>query len=89
MDKSKEMKMKFVNYFDRYTEWCLPDEDFPTMPTTMGMGICKLVFNEEANTMDVYLRRPGLLIGRAGRLINKVKRELGMGIKIIEVDLLK
>jgi len=49
------------------------------------MGVTKLEYDEDNNTLNVYLRRPGLLIGKAGSNINKLKEYLGAEIHIHEV----
>jgi len=49
------------------------------------MGVCKLEFEEETNILTVHLRRPGLLIGKAGSTIIKLKEYLECDIKIEEV----
>ena len=51
------------------------------------IGICKLEVIDDI--LHIYLRRPGLLIGYRGHQINKLAEDLGFGIKIHEVDLLR
>jgi hypothetical protein len=51
------------------------------------LGICKLDYVDEV--LHVYLRRPGLLIGRKGETINLIMKALGCVIHIHEVDLLE
>jgi len=63
-----------------------PHED---MPNTYQMGVCKLDYDEVKNELTVHLRRPGILIGKAGRTINKLEELIGCKIKIIEVNLLR
>jgi len=50
------------------------------------LGICKLEVKNGA--LNVYLRRPGLLIGRKGETLELLKKELGYDIKFHEVNLL-
>jgi len=83
--KTKTVKSLFLTYFDG----CYGIEPEPNVPNTYSMGICKLDFNESKNILSVYLRRPGLLIGKGGSLINKLKEYLNCDIHILEVDLLK
>jgi ribosomal protein S3 len=51
------------------------------------MGVCNLEYFEETNTLMVHLRRPGLLIGKAGTSINKLSKNIGCKIDITEVIL--
>ena len=51
------------------------------------IGVCKIEFTENDNTLHVHLRRPGLLIGRHGETINKIQKELECKIKLSEVEL--
>ena len=85
MKKLNKYKSLFITYFDG----CYNIEPEPNVPNTFSMGICKLDYNDKSNTLTVYLRRPGLLIGRGGELINKVGCYLNCKIDIIEVNLLK
>ena len=79
--KTEKIKMSFETYFDG----CYGVEAHPNTSNTYAMGICKLEFNEKENMLDVHLRRPGLLIGKAGIIINELERHLDCKIKIIEV----
>ena len=54
---------------------------------SFSIGVCKLEVVDDI--LHVYLRRPGLLIGRKGRHINSLVDDLGFGIKIHEVNLLR
>ena len=49
------------------------------------MGICKLDYNVNTNKLTISLRRPGLLIGKGGRTIDKLKEWLECEIAIIEI----
>ncbi len=81
IDKAKYYKMLFVTYFDGGYQI------EPTVPNldTFKLGICKLEYKEGALT--VYLRRPGLLIGKDGQTLNPLRKYLGIKIHIHEVDL--
>ena len=76
--KSDKIKSLFETYFDGCHAQIL---------STYSMGICKLDYNEESNTLTVYLRRPELLIGKGEKTINKLKDYLGCNIDTIEVKL--
>lgn len=52
---------------------------------TFTMGLIKLDFDLKTSTLHVYLRRPGLLIGRAGENIKKLEEWLECKIRIHEV----
>jgi len=67
IDKSKQIKSLFETYFDG----CYGVDAQPNTSNTYEMGICKLDYDEKSNMLDVHLRRPGLLIGEAGFIINK------------------
>ena len=53
--------------------------------TTLQMGVTKLLFDEKENILHVYVRRPGLLIGRSGSNIKKIEDYIGCKIHIHEV----
>jgi hypothetical protein len=75
------VKRSFETYFDGVYDI----EPRPGVPGTYSMGICKLEFDCESDTLTVHLRRPGLLIGKAGRTINDLKEYLECKVEIIEV----
>jgi predicted transcriptional regulator len=80
--KSEKIKSLFETYFDG----CYGVE--PQVignPSTYSMGVCKLDYDEKKNELTVHLRRPGLLIGKAGRTINRLKEWLECKVDIIEV----
>ena len=52
---------------------------------TYQMGLIKLDYNEKENILTVYVRRPGLLIGKAGLNYSKIKEYLECDIHIEEV----
>jgi glycosyltransferase involved in cell wall biosynthesis len=80
-ENSRRIKSLFETYFDG----CFEVEAFPNTPTTYKMGICKLEFDDDENILTVYLRRPGLLIGKAGSTIDALKQYLNCGVRIEEV----
>ena len=73
--------MSFETYFDG----CYGVDAQPNTSNTYAMGVCRLDFDEKENTLDVHLRIPGLLIGKAGTIINKLEEWLECKVKIIEV----
>ena len=81
-DKSDTIKSLFETYFDGCYAVEPQHED---NPSTFSMGVCKLEFNNKSNVLTVYLRRPGLLIGRAGRTINELKKWLECEVSIVEI----
>jgi len=83
MKEHNKYKSLFVTYFDG----CYGVDAELDTPSTYSMGVCKLEYTEETNTLTVHLRRPGLLIGKGGRLINKLKKHLECEIDIVEVIL--
>ena len=81
-EKSDSIKSLFETYFDG----CYDVEPQELgAPSTFSMGVCKLDYNKKENTLTVHLRRPGLLIGKAGRTINNLKKWLECEVSIIEV----
>ena len=81
-EKSDRIKSLFETYFDGCYDIEPQEVD---NPSTYSMGVCKLEYNEKDNTLTVHLRRPGLIIGKAGRTINKLKEWLECEVSIIEV----
>jgi len=80
-EKSRRIKSSFEVYFDGGYEI----EPQPNTSNTYAMGVCKLEFDVETDTLTVHLRRPGLLIGRAGIVIDGLKEYLDCNIVIKEV----
>ena len=80
----RRKKEQFMRYFDG-------TYDHPPISKsrygTYGMGVCKLTFNRKTNTLTVWLRRPGLLIGKGGETYNALKEYLECEIQIKEVIL--
>tara|TARA_R110000822_G_scaffold139699_1_gene277268 strand:+ start:148 stop:411 length:264 start_codon:yes stop_codon:yes gene_type:complete len=81
-EKSEQIKSLFETYFDGCYD---VEPQVADNPSTYSMGVCKLDYDEKENELTVHLRRPGLLIGRAGRTINKLKEWLDCKVAIIEV----
>lgn len=80
-EKSIKIKSLFTTYFDG----CYNVDPQPNTTNTYVMGVCKLEFDEKNNELTVHLRRPGLLIGKAGTIINELKKYLDCKILIKEV----
>ncbi len=78
-------KSLFLTFFDG----CYGVDPEPNTPSTYSMGVCKLEYIEDKNSLVVHLRRPGLLIGRGGECINRLSKHLDCNIEVIEVDLMK
>jgi len=77
--KANTIKSLFETYFDG----CYGIESQPNTSNTYTMGVCKLTFNKDILT--VYLRRPGLLIGKGGEIINDLRKYLGCKVHITEI----
>lgn len=79
--------MKHTTIYNGFMTFCDGCYDIEPMGSvnSFSMGLTKLNYNSEKNELDVYVRRPGLLIGRSGENINKLENYLGCSIKIIEV----
>lgn len=83
MEKHNKYKSLFLTYFDG----CYRVDAEPNTSSTYQMGVCKLEYTEETNILMVHLRRPGLLIGKGGSLIDKLKEHLECEVHITEVTL--
>jgi len=81
-EKSDSIKSLFEIYFDGCYDVEQQELD---NPSTFSMGVCKLEYSEKDNNLTVHLRRPGLLIGKAGITINNLKKWLECEVSIIEV----
>lgn len=83
--KSKRYKSQFLMYFDG----CYGMDPTPNTSNTFTMGVCKLEYKSKNNKLVVHLRRPGLLIGKGGCIINALIKYLDCEISIVEVNLNK
>jgi ribosomal protein S3 len=81
--RSEEDRIKSL--FETYFDGCYGVEPKYGVSSTFRMGVCKLEFDEKKNTLTVHLRRPGLLIGVRGHIINDLEAYLECSIKIKEV----
>tara|TARA_B110000977_G_C10614254_1_gene313498 strand:+ start:25 stop:450 length:426 start_codon:yes stop_codon:yes gene_type:complete len=81
-NKPDHIKSLFETYFDGCYD---VEPQVKDNPSTYSMGICKLDYNVNTNKLTVSLRRPGLLIGKGGRTIDKLKEWLECEIAIIEI----
>jgi len=81
--KGKTLKSLFLTYFDG----CYGVDAEPNTSNTYAMGVCKLVYRKDE--LVVYLRRPGLLIGKGGKTIDALTKHLGCKISIVEINLNK
>lgn len=59
-------------------------DDCDTFSTTHRMGVTHIDYNIKTKTMLITLRRPGMLIGKAGEHINRLQERLGCKIEIEE-----
>lgn len=78
------IKRKFLTLIDG----CSYMPEIPPLVKNINsfrIGITKLEVQD--NTLIVHLRRPGLLIGKGGKTINKFEEELDMDIEIVETHL--
>ena len=80
-ENSKRFKSLFITYFDG----CYGVDAEPNTSNTFTMGVCKLEYKE--NELTVHLRRPGLLIGKGGGIIDALSKHLDCKIGIVEVNL--
>ena len=83
-DKGWKIKARFMSYFDG--DMC--SDPIPGTSSTYAMGVCSLEYDETANELNVCIRRPGLLIGLHGKIINDLEKYLDCKVRIYEYDLL-
>lgn len=81
-NRARIIKSLFITYFDGNFEMKAPHNTFE-------MGVCKLEYKHKENELIVHLRRPALLIGKGGSIINTLTKQLGCKIGIVEVNLQK
>lgn len=55
---------------------------------TYEIGLTHIDFDSEDSTLHVAVRRPGILIGKGGSNINRIKNDLGCKMQIHENTLL-
>jgi len=84
IDDREYYKSIFMLFYDG--SWEI-EPMYPDFPTTYQLGVTKLEYFD--GSLHVYLRQPGLLIGRMGKSIELLEKHLGCSVKIHEVDLLK
>lgn len=84
-ENSRRTKSLFITYFDG----CYGYDPEPNTSGTFAMGVCKLEYKDDQNELTVHLRRPGLLIGKGGRTIDALAKQLDCKIVIVEVNLQK
>jgi hypothetical protein len=83
LKQAKQVKNLFLIYFDG----CYGIDPVENTSNTFTMGVCKLEYKD--NTLTVHLRRPGLLVGKGGCIIDVLAKHLECKIDIVEVNLLK
>jgi hypothetical protein len=83
-DKGWEIKLRFMSYFDGD----MNSDPMPGTSSTYAMGICSLKYDETANELNVCIRRPGLLVGLHGKIINDLEKYLDCKVRIYEYDIL-
>lgn len=79
-EDDEKIKSLFLTYFDG----CYGIDAVKNVANTFEMGVCKLEYKEDV--LIVYLRRPGLLIGKGGHTIDALAKYLGCKVEIVEVD---
>lgn len=82
MTEDKRVKSLFLGLIDGFS--C--DDEPKYKANSFALGLCKLDFKD--NILHVHLRRPGLLIGKGGVLIENLKNDLGVDIHLHTVNLL-
>lgn len=81
IDKSKSLNTTIHRFFI-YFDGCYGFDATVGVSSTYQMGICDI--KETETGILVVLRRPGLLIGRSGIIIDELQRFLGCDVHIEE-----
>ena len=81
---TRTKRESILSLFEYYCDggYGAPDYD---LPSTYQMGACKTDYNEKTNVLSIWVRRPGILIGKRGRSVDKIKELLECEIHIHEV----
>lgn len=86
MRKLVYIEHQFKTFFQGFY---IPDiiecEPHPLAPKYEKLGVTKLVWREDTNTLIVHLQSPGLLIGERGKTIDALKKYMNCNIEIVEV----
>ena len=80
-DKLKSLRTKFLSLCDGEYGF-EPEESFPS---SYEMGVCDFDINGDTGRFVIYLRRPGILIGKQGKTIEKMEKLLECKIEIKEI----
>lgn len=70
--------------FELFFDGCYMVKPDVTKCDTYTMGVSLIQYNEENDTLTVFLRRPGLIVGKGGETIDKLKAYLGCEVNIKE-----
>lgn len=81
------MEREIISLFMTYFDGVYDIQPRVKNLNTFILGVCKLSFDENENTLHVYLRRPGLLIGKAGENIKALQEYLDCNVYVHEVRL--
>lgn len=79
VSEERGLKMSFMTYFDGVPNYIEGESKVSTYQ--LGLTDLRVLPTGE---LEVELRRPGLLIGKGGRDLDKLKKFLGVEIKIKE-----
>lgn len=82
-DKAKSIYIGFELFFDG--SYGIEPNLGPRAYDTYGMGVTKIYYDEENQTLHVAVRRPGMLIGKGGSTIAELEKYLGCNVHIHEV----
>lgn len=84
--KALETEKRVYMNFGISCDGLAPYYDVETIaPGTFQMGVCKIKYNHEKGVLEVWLRRPGLIIGKGGQTIDALQEKIGCKIHIHEV----
>lgn len=83
-ETKKDISIDKYRSFELFCDGCYDVESVGNCGT-FAMGVTKINYDSNDNTLHVYLRRPGLLIGKGGSNIDKLRKYIESEIKIHEV----
>lgn len=77
-------KQQIYSWFETYFDGCYDIEPI-SKKDTYQLGITKIKYHEDTNILDIHTRRPGLIIGKGGKDINRLETYLDCNINLFEV----
>ena len=83
--KNKKDNKRALSIYENFMSYFDGNYSLSKYGNTYSLGVIHLHYDENKNTLIVYLRRPGLLIGKGGVQFDELQSYLECKIKIVEV----